>query len=252
MIKFYYNNLVKDSGLTASTENAQFPASNVKDDRRTKVFRSTTNSDTLDLDFGVSEKINSFYIVDHPKDGFGITTLKIQASQSPTFSVLLLDEDVDLDEKFGQGYLEFTEVEARYFRLIMTSTLGYCEVSNFFVGSKLVLKNEKSINFGWTHQEQELINKSFNQIGQLFADKIAVRMEYNFSFSNLDKDQLEEINGLLDYVGTHRAFFVRIGCPSMTNEINRFGSMVFLNEKPTKPNTFFGRYQCSFTVFEGL
>jgi len=51
-LKFFNLNLVDSATLTPSTENLNFPASNLTDPRRSKVFRSTTKSDNIVLVVG--------------------------------------------------------------------------------------------------------------------------------------------------------------------------------------------------------
>ena len=250
MIKFFWNNLVSYSGKIVTNPNAQFPASNLIDSRRTKVVRTTTNSDTVTFDFGVSSEIDSVFIVDNPIDGFGVTSVVVSASESPSFIPDLVNLPVSLNSKYGQGLLEFSTVTARYARLTLGSTLGYCELSKVFIGKKLELIDGKSINFGWTHKEEEIISKSFNRYGQQFTDLIGGFKEFNISFSNLTKDQLEQIDEMTDYVGTALPFFVSIGCPDITNSMERFAGMVYLNTKPTKTNTFFNRYSLTMSLRE--
>ena len=250
MIKFYFNNLLEDASLDPTTENAQFPASNTQDSRRTKVYRSTSNEDDLILDIGANEEMDSFFIVDNPQDGFGVNALTVEANTTSSFATPLLSEEITLNNKYGQGFLKFDQVSARFIKLEMTSTLGYCELSNFFIGKELELIDGKSINFGWTHQERELINKSFNRSGQQFSDLIGTQRAFNVSFTNLTKDQLEQLDEIYDFCGTFKPFFVRIGCPDITNSMERFSGMVFLQSKPVKTNSFFNRYQLSMELVE--
>jgi hypothetical protein len=250
MIKFYFNNLLTGAQITTTTENAQFKAGNVRDDRRTKVYRSLSNSDSLTIDIGENAAMDSFFIVDNPKDGFGVNALSIHASSSPSFSPDLLNESVSLSYKYGQGFLKFDEISARYFKIEASSSLPYCELSNFFIGKEMELIDDKSINFGWTHQEDELINKSFNRYGQQFSDLIGTQRIFNLSFTNLTKDQLQQLDEMFDYCGTHTPFFTRIGCPDIQNELERYAGMVFMVNKPTKTNTFFNRYSLSMTLRE--
>jgi hypothetical protein len=250
MIKFYWNNLLDGAGLVSSSENLQFPLANLKKEHRTKVFRSIGSTGSVTLDVGATEKIDSFFLVDNPIDGLGLNSLTISASQSPSFSPDLLGLPVPLNAKYGQGFLRFPEVEARYFRLTMGSSLPYSEVSKFFVGKEMQLIDGKSINFGWTHQEEEILGKSFNRYGQQFTDLVGTFRKFNISFSNLSKDQLEQIDEMTDYCGTHRPFFVRIGCPDITNSLERFSGMVYLENRPVKTNTFFNRYGLSMALRE--
>jgi hypothetical protein len=250
MIKFYYNNLLDDAGLDPTSENAQFPASNIQDNRRTKVFRSTSNEDDLVLDFGANEDIDSFFIVDNHQDGFGISDLTIKLNSTTSFATPLATHEIDLNNKFGQGFKKFNSVSARYMKMELDSTLGYCELANFFIGKELELIDGKSINFGWTHQDRELINKSFNRNGQQFSDLIGTQKVFNVSFTNLTKDQLEQLDNMYDQCGTFKPFFVRIGCPDITNQLERYSGMVYLSNKPTKTNTFFNRYGLSMEMVE--
>src|SRR5690554_1535884 len=122
MIKFYFNNLLTGAQIITTTENAQFKAENVRDDRRTKVYRSLSNNNSLTIDIGESAAMDSFFIVDNPKDGFGVDSLSIHASSSPSFSPDLLNETISLSVKYGQGFLKFDPISARYFKIEATST----------------------------------------------------------------------------------------------------------------------------------
>lgn len=252
MIKFYYNNLIDDCEVVGTNQNEQFKASNIKDFRRTKVFRSTTNEDSVSFDFGENSAINTVFMVDNPQinGGFGFNQATLSASSSPSFTPDLLNLNAPLDDKFGESLNEFDEISARYFRVAMDSTLGYCELSNLFVGKSLELTEGKSINFGWTHQDSELINKSFNREGQQFNDLIGNQKIINISFSNLSKDQIEQLDEMFDYCGTYKPLWLKIGCPNMSNTLQRMRGMFFIQSKPVKTNTFFNRYSLSINLRE--
>lgn len=250
MIKFFWNNLVDGAQITATTTNAQFPLSNLKDPRRTKVYRSTSNSDSVTFDFGQTENIDSVFAVGNPIDGIGFTAASLDAGATSVFSPDLLSASLDISAKYNEGFKEFTQVSTRFFRVNLTSTAGYCELANLFVGKSLTLIDDKSINFGWTHQEQELSRNSENPYGQVFSDLIGTRKVFNISFTNLTKDQLEQIDEMTDWTGLTRPFWVAIGCPDITNSLERFRGMVYLERKPTKTNTFFNRYGLSMTLRE--
>ena len=71
MIKFYSNNLLETSLFSATSENALFPVLNIMDYRRSKVYRSNSNSSSIVMDFGSMKEMDSIIIVDNPRSGFG-------------------------------------------------------------------------------------------------------------------------------------------------------------------------------------
>jgi len=250
-IGIYSENLVNQAlSLTPSTENLQFPATNLLDDRRTKVFRSTTNSDSIIVDFQETSEIDSIFAVDNQLDGFGISTLDVDFNATSDFSSPPVSISVPIDTKHGVALKEFTQVEYRFARIRLTSTLGYCELSKIFIGKKLVIPDERCINFGWTYDDQELSKVQENRYGQKFIDIISRQRRFNFRFSLLDKDQIEAIFDVYDRAGKTKPFFIAIGDTSMATEPNRFASMVYLNTVPQITNDFFNRYSLSFSVEE--
>lgn len=253
MISFYVDNLIEQSTITASTENAQFSKSNIQDYRRTKVFRSTSNSDNVVFDTQETSNIDSVVVVDNWDSGFGISTLTIQGNATDTWGAPEFSESITLNTKHGVGYKEFSSTESvRFARAVMTSTLGYCELSKIFIGEKLTIGSGRSINYGWTFKDEELSNKSVNRYGQVFTDVITKRRVYNIAFSLLTKDELDDIFMIYDNRGETKPFFVRIGCADMTNEIERLTAMVYMKSSPTITNTSFNRYSVSMTLEEAM
>ena len=134
-IRFLSNNLLDGSVKTASTTNAQYPLSNLSNSLRTKTYRSTSNSDNLVVDLGTADAVDSFMLVDNWKNGFGLLTLTLEANATDEWSAPAFSTSVTLDTKFGIAHSEFTAQSYRFWRLVMTSSLGYCELSNFFLGA---------------------------------------------------------------------------------------------------------------------
>lgn len=246
--EIYSENLIYQSKITVDSENLQFPLSNILDARRSKVFRSTTSSCVITFDFNETSEIDSFMIVDEKRNGFGLHTIKLQFNGTNEWSSPAHEETIELNAPLGIGFKEFNKVEYRFCRMLVTSTLPYCEVSKFFIGKKMSLN--RSINYGWSIKDNELSNKTVNRYGQIFSDIILKQKLINCSLSLLDKDQLDKIWLWLDTYGESKPFFVRIGCDNMTNDNRRFSGMVYLNDMPTISNSFFNRYNLSFSMIE--
>ena len=246
--KLYDENLIDQSTITPSTVNAQFPTSNLLDPRRSKVYRSTTNADTILFDMQETSEIDTIFIVADKRAGFGISTITLEFNATSDFSSPAYSVAVPFSTIFGIGYVEFATINYRFARAVITSTLGYCEISKIFIGKSLALT--RGINFGWTIKDEELSQKQFNRYGQQFTDIILRQKKINFSLNLLGKDDLDLVNTLLDRVGETRPFYIILGCDLMINDNRRFSGPVILDDIPSITNTFFNKYALSMSVKE--
>ena len=140
-------NLVDQATLTASSANALFPVSNLQDPRRSKVFRSTSNSANIVVDMQETSAINTIFVVADKRSGFGITSISVEFNATNTWGSPAYSIAVPFSTIHNLGFVEFpSTVNYRFARIVMTSTLGYCEISKIFIGSYLALT--RSINFG--------------------------------------------------------------------------------------------------------
>lgn len=247
---FYSNNLIDNSTITASTENLNFPTSNLKDPRRTKVFRTLSNSDTLILDFQETSEIDSIFIVDEPRNGFGVSTLVFDLNATSNFTSPAYSNSLTFSTTHGVGFKSFPIQNYRFCRLSLSSTLGYCELSKIFIGKAIDLG--KGPNFSWSYQDKDLSIVKENRYGQRFVDIITRQKQVNMAFSLLNKDQLDKIFQIYDEKSTTKPFFFSVGCSTMINDPNRFSGMVYLNSIPVITNTSFGRYSLSMTLEEAM
>lgn len=247
---FYSNNLIDNSTMTASSENLNFPPSNLKDPRRTKVFRTLTNSDTLILDFQETSEIDSIFIVDEPRNGFGVSTLSFDLNATSNFTSPAYSDSLTFSTTHGVGFKSFPIQNYRFCRISLTSTLGYCELSKVFIGKAIDLG--KGPNFSWSYQDKDLSIVKENRYGQRFVDIITRQKQVNMAFSLLNKDQLDKIFQIYDEKSNTKPFFFSVGCSTMINDPNRFAGMVYLNSIPVITNTSFGRYSLSMTLEEAM
>lgn len=249
-LKIFTGNLIDNATFTASSQNLNFPPSNLKDPRRTKVFRTLTNTDTLILDFQETSEIDSIFIVDEPRNGFGISTLALDLNATSNFTSPAYSDTLTFSTVHGVGFKSFVQQDYRFARLSLTSTLGYCELSKIFIGKELALG--KGPNFNWSYQDKDLSIVKENRYGQRFVDVITRQKQINISLSLLNKDQMDKIFKIYDEYSNTKPFFVSVGCVNMINDPNRFSGMVYLNSVPTITNTSFGRYSLSMTFEEAL
>lgn len=246
--EIYSDNLVRQSIITASSENAQFPVDNILDPRRSKVYRSTSSSASIVFDFGETSEVDSFFLVADKRHGLGVSTITLEFSHTNVWTSPAATEVITLNAEYNAGYKEFAVKEYRFCRMVMTSTLSFCEIANVFIGKKLDLN--RSINFNWSIKDNELSRKQTNRYGQIFSDIINKQRVINASLSLLDKDQLDKINSVIDLYGETKPFFVRIGCDNMVNNPLRFSGMFYFNDIPQISNPNFNKYNLSFSLIE--
>lgn len=247
----YSQNLVDQSVLTPSTENALFPVENIQDYRRSKVFRSTTNSDNIVFDFGETSDVNTVFLISDKRNGFGFSTITLQFNATNTWGSPAASEVVTFSTEHGIGFTEFTTTHSyRFCRAVITSTLGYCEVANLFLGKKDDLI--RSINFGWSYRDLELVNQKTNRYGQIFSDIISRQKVITCSIQHMTKDNLDEFFKVYDSKGESRPFFIRLGCAEMSNDYRRFSGMVFFQDVPTVVNPNFNKYNVTMTLREAM
>jgi hypothetical protein len=244
----YDINLIDQSTITASSVNALFPVSNLLDHRRSKVFRSTSNATTLILDFQETSLIDSIFIIADKREGFGISTMTVEFNgvdnwASPPYSVA-----VPFSTTLNIGHVSFAQIGYRFARIVLTGSLGFCELSKIFIGKELGMS--ASINFGWTIKDEELSNKSKNRYGQVFTDVISRQKTLGFSFKNINKDDLQLLNAMLDRVGESKPFYIAIGTSEMAYDYRRFSGPVLLDDIPTVTNSNFNKFMLSMTVKE--
>lgn len=246
--EIYSDNLIYQSVIAPSSENALFPVTNLLDPRTSKVFRSTLSNASIVFDFGETSEVDSFFIVGDKRNGLGVHTITLEFNHINEWASPAATQSISIDAAFNSGLTEFATKSYRFCRMVMTSTLSYVEIANIFIGKKLDIG--RSINFNWSIKENELSQKQTNRYGQIFSDIICRQRQINASMSFLDKDQLDKINSVIDQHGETKPFFIKIGCDNMVNNYLRFSGMFYFNDIPQISNPYFNKYNMSFSFIE--
>lgn len=252
--KFYFNNLALDAVLTPETENAQFPVENIQDARRTKVFRSTTNSDYIYFDFGSAEPVDSCFLVGHTLDGLGFSgsaTLELNnvaTWTSGAIATITLTLDTANNLAFGELV---ASVNARYAKLILNSTLGYCEVSKIFigVGENLGTENDISYPLNVTFANNSTIQK--NRYGQRFVDEINEQKKFSGDLKTMTNAEVEVIHDLARQNSNTKPFFLRISNVNVFTDNDRVNGYYYLTSEPKFTYESGGFWSVSLAMEEG-
>ena len=252
-IKFLSNNLIDSATITASTADAQYPVTNLNVDHRTKTYRSTSNSDNIVFDFGGAEECDYFAIVDNYKNGFGVTAITIEANGTDSWGSPAFTTTATLDTTFGVSIKAFSSAQTyRFWRVVLTSTLGYCEIANMFIGKAIAISTN-GINYNWAYKNKDLAKITQNREGQKFIDDIGTKKELtNLQFQIMDKTEMDSIFSVYDANRTVKPFFVYLDLEtdSLSNNDDRYNGMYYFKDSPSFENVNSGYYNTTINLDE--
>ena len=252
--KFLANNLVDTASISASSVNSQFPVSNIQHDFRTKVYRSTSNNDSIVFDLGSIEDVDHVAICDNWQDGFGVTSVTIEANGTDSWGAPAFSTSMTLDNTFGVSIKALSSTQSyRFWRLVLTSTLGYCEISHVFIGLASSISTN-GVSYGWNYRNQDLKIVGVSRYGQEYIDDITTRKELNnMSFKVMNTAEIDKIFEVYDNRRTVKPFYVKVGddTNSIISNEDRFNGLYKLVSSPTVTNpSAFGLYDVSLSVRE--
>jgi hypothetical protein len=229
---FLYDNLVKTSGITADPSNAQFPVSNLKDDRRTKVVRAESASMEIIFDFGMIREVDSFAVVESGISAFGFTSLTFELNINNEWVTPIYSGPVPLDLQFGFGYLLLDNVvNARYARIVINNSAGFCELSKVFIGKKASI-GELCFEYPLTFTQKNNASIQKNRFGQRFVDEVNGQKELSGSFSTLTKEEMDSLFSVLDYVSNTIPLWLIFPEGNITLDNDRINGYYYLTGEP--------------------
>jgi hypothetical protein len=229
---FYALNQVYSASITPSSVNAQYPISNLKEDRRTKTFRSTTNSDNIVFDFGSPIEIDSFCVVDNPINGFGFTTITLQLNATNSWGSPSVSVPITIDPLYGFGNFEQASGNFyRYARIVLTSSLGYCELSNVFIGARTQLI-DNDITFPVNYDQGTIATIAKNRYGQRFIDEIGSQKRMTFSINTMTQSEMDVLFEMIEFNGSTIPFFIKFCDGALSSSQNRFNGMYYFLDDP--------------------
>lgn len=230
---FLYDNLVKLAEITASSENSQYPASNLKDDRRSKSYRSATNSAEIVFDFGVARDINIFSVVTSSLNSFGFTDLVLEFNTSNIWDDPLYSEPVPFSILYGFGYVSLPEtINVRYARLVLSNTSSYCELSKVFFGVYAEL-GKLAFEYPLVYRQNNNAVITKNRLGQRFIDEINSQKEVSGSISVMTKEELTPLLEMLDYCSSTIPLWVIFPEGNITEDNQRLNGYYYFKDDPS-------------------
>lgn len=233
--KFLVNNLIHEgTTATVDSENAQYPLSNLLDDRRTKVFRSTANDTIIKFDFGTARPVDILMLVDSGLRSFGFLSATIQLNNTDSWIAPAYSQAVDIDFTHGFAVADFTSTQTfRYARLVLNNTAGYCEVSKLFLGQAVDL-GEISFSYPVSFAANTNANITRNRLGQRFIDEVNTIKSISGQLQTLNKEELDGVYEIMDYCSITRPVWVYFpeSLTTISNNNNRLSGYYYFKDDP--------------------
>lgn len=250
-VAFYVYNEVENSTITASSENASFPLSNLTDHRRTKTFRSLTNSDSVLFDLGSIRPIDSIFVVDHSLNGFNLSSITAEFNNTNNWISPPLSVVVPIDYKNGKALIEFPQVNYRYVRLVLTSTTGFCELAKLFIGAKnQYASTDFSYPLDYSVDDLAIITK--NRYGQKFIDEVSSQKIISGRMDYIPQVDIDDILDWLEFISVTRPMFISFSNALIANDVFRFSGYYFLKSEPKLQLTGGNFWSLTLTLEEAL
>ena len=245
--KLYNFNLVTQDAtdIVADSENAFFPASHLRDDRRAKSWRTPDGilTGTVVFDFKTAEVVDSIIVVGDKLRGIGFTSMVIEANIVDSWGAPLFSTTLTPDAEFNFGFkdLSATNPEYRFWRVTITGSSPYVELSNLFIGREMGIG--RSVNLNWSYQHNDRSSSTKNVAGTKFTDIRNNQKEIRVGFSVLSKTEYATLQNALDLNGEHTPFWIIMDPDEEISDNNgRFAGPFKLEQSPQSKNPFYGRY----------
>lgn len=198
--------------ITASTQNNNFPASNLAKEHRSKQWRSTSNVDQwVQFDIKTTEAINSVVLL-WPKGAYKLSdaaSLRVQASATSNFVTTGVDEYLTFNNQYEMASLYFeTAQNYRYWRILIndhTNIHGFVNLGVVILGMAESL--DKPDN-GFQFTQSDTSNVTTTEFGQSYVDVLPIIKTLDLNFALMDYDIASNFINMYTQIGIRKPVFV--------------------------------------------
>ena len=234
-IQFFPYNYVEDinTKITANSEDAQFPVSNLKNSKSTKVFRTVegVNDAQITFDFITQNPVNAVFIRANFRYGFGFSgDITIEANATDEWTSPAFTKTISPNHEHGIGWVLFDDVDYRFWR-ITGSGGNYFELADVFIGRGFEAIRNITRNFRFRERDRSTFTE--NEYGQRFTDIRNTVKEIRGRINLIPKENTKEFQDFFKFSGEKYSFFCILDeCGCVVPEPERFAGRFFWVEKP--------------------
>jgi hypothetical protein len=242
-IQFFYNNLFDSATLTASSEDSDFPASNLQHAFRTKVWRTagaTAGTANLVIDHGSAKAVTAIILTNYNwASAPGTFDLEFNATDAwgaPSATVDLTSVFAVTPDTYGNRNVilsTFASKSYRYNRLNIVYSPGATptdwDLGRIFIGTYF----EPTNDYRYQHSEKIIDPSYISQSvgGQDHVDEISKYRTKDVFFVGETYAQWQSFQLLMTTVGFSKDLFVAFDPTSYSNEMTWYCKMTDFNQQ---------------------
>jgi len=251
-VKLVYLNLVDQDAtiITASTEDAFYRASNLKDPRTTKKFRTTATSGNVVFDFITTEAVDTIMVRGDALSGRGFTgTLTVEANATDSWGSPAYTSTLTFSDDNNIGFNVLTSDESyRYWRIVGSGT-SYLELSNICIGKSFIPGKNMGNNF--SYEQRDLSSSETNAYGQEFFIERNTRDHAKLAFKFLTVAELDSFITMLAATGkTKPIWMIPDNAAFFSPDKYVFSSQFYFKKRPPYRHSIKGLWSLTLDLAE--
>lgn len=217
-MRIAYTNDWDNENLIVSSENANYPGSNVQDSRLSKVWRTTGTSALAFLTVDNSSVYTDgrfASIINTNLTTAGSVTF--QASTSSGFGSYNFKQLTRLNDYWYVGFPSTFTMQKRYWRVEISDTGnpdGYIEVGRVWVGDYIDVVKSVSPTFPEYRKDTSEFDQSYG--GQHYGDEGIILRNYKFNFPYFNSTNKDDIVTFIEDVKKTKKFVMILDEDDMT------------------------------------
>ena len=199
-MRILWNNLIDSGVITPLTEHPNYPGTNLRDQRLSRVWRSLALADqSITFDFSTAKQVSSLAIANH---NFTTgATLTLEGNSIDSWGSPAVSESIVVSEGIITKF--FAGASYRYWRLVMNDAGnpdGYLQIGRMFLGEFLQMP---PISFDPRIPYVTTSKRTRSSSGQTYGDRGYRSYTPSFSFpfiSEPERLEIEEMYGSVEHV----------------------------------------------------
>jgi len=247
--------------ITATSEDSNFPASNLARYSRSRVWRSSSvaTAQRVVFDLKTAEEIDSFAILFNPIQGEGVklsdtATVKLQANATDSWASPALEVTLSVDDTYGVITHFFSAPESyRYWAVEITDTgnaYGYIEIAKVILAKATQLGQTPEIGFVDSLDDQSKVTET--PYGHRYADVYPTRRGFEFDYAAMTEGDIEALQSIFRRVGAVTPIALALDPTATLFDRERFFLYGYLDDKFQSKNRFYSYFDSGLKLVEAM
>jgi len=247
--------------VTATSEDVNFPLSNLSRFSRARVWRSSgiASVERITFDLKTTEDIDSFAMLFNPMPGEGVkfsdaAVITLQASATNSWTSPAVSVVLSIDETYGVITHFFATAQSyRYWSIKIedaTNAYGYLEISKIFLSASTQLGQAPEIGFQDTIVDQSKISET--AYGHRYSDIYPNRRSFEFNYAAMTAADIETLQAIYARVGAVTPVAVALDPTATLFDKDRFFLYGYFPDKSKATHKFLTYFDTGLSIMEGM